>query len=109
MRVYSDVLAIDGGVGGAAVLMKNDEIVRERRFHLGSDREHTGYECELVGMILAIEMLREEGGRGTMSLGGDNQAAISATKAFISKPGHYLMDKFHDDYASSSQHMTTAS
>ncbi|KAG2343931.1 hypothetical protein BDR05DRAFT_863909, partial [Suillus weaverae] len=64
---------------------------------LGSDCEHTVYEGELVGMILAIEMLREEGGRGTMSLGIDNQVAICATKVFISKPGHYFMDKFHDD------------
>ena len=32
-----------------------------------------------------------------MALGVDNQAAIRATNAFQSKPGHYLMDKLHDD------------
>ncbi|KAG2340107.1 hypothetical protein BDR05DRAFT_1036078 [Suillus weaverae] len=48
-------------------------------------------------MILAIELLKEGGGEGSMALSVDNQAAIRATKAFISKPGHYLMDKFHDD------------
>ncbi|KAG2029191.1 hypothetical protein BDR03DRAFT_881577 [Suillus americanus] len=32
-----------------------------------------------------------------MALGADNQAAIRATLAFQSKPGRYLMDKFHDD------------
>jgi len=97
LRVYSDGSAIDGGVGGAAVLMRGEEVVREKRFHLGNDGEHTVYEGELIGMILAVELLREEGGRGTLALGVDNQAAITATRAFNSKPGHYLMDIFHDD------------
>jgi len=97
LRVYSDGSAVDGGVGGVAVLMRNDEVVRKKRFCLGSNQEHTVYEGKLVGMILAIELLREEGGQGTMALGVDNQAAISATHKFISKSGHYLMDKFHND------------
>ncbi|KAG1765679.1 hypothetical protein EDD22DRAFT_738844, partial [Suillus occidentalis] len=66
---------------------------------LGSDEEHTVYEAELVGMILAIQMLKEEGGSrgGTMALGVDNQVAILATTAFQSRPGHHLVDTFHDD------------
>lgn len=32
-----------------------------------------------------------------MALGVDNQATIRATDAFSSKPGHYLIDIFHDD------------
>jgi hypothetical protein len=39
LRVYSDGSAIDRGVGGAAVLMKNGEMVKERRFHLGSNQD----------------------------------------------------------------------
>jgi ribonuclease HI len=97
LRVYSDGSAVDGGVGGAAVLLRNGEVERTKRVYLGSDQEHTVYEGEMVGMILAIELLKEEGGSGSMALGVDNQAAIWATKAFVSKPGHYLMDKFHDD------------
>ncbi|KAG2744264.1 hypothetical protein P692DRAFT_201682902, partial [Suillus brevipes Sb2] len=64
---------------------------------LGSEKEHTVYEAEIVGMILAIELLREAGGEGTMALGMDNQAAIRVTNAFQSQPGHYLVDKLHDD------------
>lgn len=97
LQAYSDGSAIDGGVGGAAVLIRNGEVVGTKKFYLGGDQEHTVYEGELVGMILAIELLKEEGGEGSMALGIDNQAAIWATKAFVSKPGHYLMDKFHDD------------
>ncbi|KAG1888284.1 hypothetical protein F4604DRAFT_1674658 [Suillus subluteus] len=83
LQTYSDGSAVDGGVGGAAVLMRGGEVVKEKRFHLGSDREHTVYEGEIVGMILAVELLREERGGGTMALGVDNQAAISATNAFL--------------------------
>ncbi|KAG1876673.1 hypothetical protein DFJ58DRAFT_721136 [Suillus subalutaceus] len=97
LQAYSDGSAVDGGVGGAAVLMRGGEAVKEKRFHLGNDQEHTVYEGEIVGMILAVELLREEGGGGTMALRVDNQAAISATNAFVSKPGHYLMDIFHND------------
>ncbi|KAG1798858.1 uncharacterized protein HD556DRAFT_1231883 [Suillus plorans] len=72
-------------------------VVSERIFHLGSEREHTMYEAEIVGMIPAVELLREAGGEGTMALGVDNRAAIRATNAFQSQPGHYLINTFHDD------------
>lgn len=98
LRAYSDGSMVDGGVGGAAVVMRDNEVIGSKRFHLGSDREHTVYEAELVGMILAVQLLKETGGRrGTISLGVDNQAAIRATEAFRSQPGHYLTDQFHDD------------
>ncbi|KAG2751295.1 hypothetical protein P692DRAFT_20645432, partial [Suillus brevipes Sb2] len=77
--------------------LRNGEVERTKRVYLGSDQEHMVYEGEMVGMILAIELLKEEGGTGSMALGVDNQAAIWATKAFVLKPGHYLMDKFHND------------
>jgi hypothetical protein len=32
-----------------------------------------------------------------MALGVEKQAAISATNAFVSTPGHSLMDKLRDD------------
>lgn len=102
IRVYSDGSAVDRGVGGAAVAMEGERILRERRFHLGNDKTHTVYEGEVVGMILAVQLIKEElEARGerelTMALGVDNQAAIRTTTAFQSKPGHYLVDKFHDD------------
>ncbi|KAG2063424.1 hypothetical protein BDR04DRAFT_976650, partial [Suillus decipiens] len=66
---------------------------------LGKGDEHMVYKAELVGMILAVKILKEEGGgrRGTMALGVDNQTAILATTAFQSKPGHHLANSFHDN------------
>lgn len=102
LRVYSDGSAIDRGIGGAAVLMEGDRMVDERRFYLGKTEEHTVYEGEIVGMILVVELLRERTRRRgrarlTMALGVDNQAAIRATGGFQLKPGHYLINMFHDD------------
>ncbi|KAG1889997.1 hypothetical protein F4604DRAFT_642211 [Suillus subluteus] len=99
LRVYSDGSLVDGGVGGAAVLMRGEEVVKRKRLHLGRADEHTVYEAELAGMILAIQILKEEAGgrRGTMALGVDNQAVILTTTAFQSRPGHHLADTFHDD------------
>lgn len=101
IMVYSDSSAIDGGIGGAVVLMEGDEMVDERRLYLGKTKEHTVYEGEVVGMILVVELLRERTRRTRerpmMALGVDNQAAIHATGGFQSRPGHYLLDIFHDD------------
>ncbi|KAG2740535.1 hypothetical protein P692DRAFT_20655783, partial [Suillus brevipes Sb2] len=76
--------------------IQDGEVKDELRFYLGKDSEHTVYEGELVGMILAVELIRRAGGGESMALGVDNQAAIRATKAFNSQPGHHLMDTFHD-------------
>ncbi|KAG1851431.1 hypothetical protein DFJ58DRAFT_728872 [Suillus subalutaceus] len=91
LRVYLDGSAIEGGVGAAAVLMQGEEVRDKLRFHLGKDSEHTVYEGEIIGMILAVELLRRAGGEGTMALGVDNQAVIHATKSFNSQPGHYII------------------
>jgi hypothetical protein len=44
IRAYSDGSAVDGGVGGGAVIMRGEEVLRERRFYLGSNKDHTIYE-----------------------------------------------------------------
>ncbi|KAG2133232.1 uncharacterized protein EDB93DRAFT_1093380 [Suillus bovinus] len=75
-------------------------MLSERQFYLGKEEDHTVYEAEIVGVILAVELLREAGGKGTMALGVDNQAAIRSTSTFQSQPGHYLVDKFLDNLRS---------
>jgi hypothetical protein len=82
--------------------MEGERVVRERRFHLGSDKEHTVYEGEAVGMILVVQLVKEEieargNQRLTIVVGIDNQAAIRSTTSFQSKPSHYLIDTFHND------------
>jgi hypothetical protein len=50
------------------------------RYELGSAKDHTVYEGEVMGMILAVELLKRERRRVRMvSLGIDNTAAIQVT------------------------------
>lgn len=59
---YSDGSSKYGGVGGAEVLMRGEEVIRRKWLHLASDKEHTVYEAELAGMVLAVQLLKEDGG-----------------------------------------------
>lgn len=66
------------------------------QYHLGSDRNHTVYKAEVIGLLLATELLRGERWARKISMGIDNQAAILALRVFKSGSGHYLMDCFHN-------------
>jgi hypothetical protein len=49
---------------------------------LGKAEEHTVYELEIVGVVLAVQLLKEAGQAkeaATMALGVDNQAATRMT------------------------------
>lgn len=92
VRLYSDGSAHDGGVGAAAVLLRAGARPRILHRYLGSDEEHTVYEAELVGMGLAMQLLKTEVRRvGTATLGVDNQAALRATEITRPRAGHYLV------------------
>ncbi|KIK81534.1 hypothetical protein PAXRUDRAFT_155910 [Paxillus rubicundulus Ve08.2h10] len=58
--LYSDGSGLEGGISRAAVLRRGGEKKKSLRFYLGKAMEHTVYEGELVGMILALELLKEE-------------------------------------------------
>ena len=93
--LYSDGSGHDGRIGGAAVLRRRGIQVSSLRFELGADTDHTVYEGEIVGMILAVELLKKAPRAWKISLAIDNKAAILTTQVFASKPGHHLMDIFH--------------
>ena len=93
--VYTDGSGQDGKIGVAAVLRRKGTTIKTIKYHLGSDKNHMVYEAEVVGMLLAMELLRGERGARKVSLGINNQAAILALKALKSGSGHYLMDWFH--------------
>lgn len=89
--MYTDGSGIDGQVGAAAILYKNGTIKSRRRMRLGSIKHHTVYEGEGVGMILGLELMREERHlEGMVSMGVDNMAAISAMQSIKPKAGHYI-------------------
>ena len=98
--LYSDGSGFEGSIGGAAVLKRGGRTKKTLKFHLGSDKKHTVYEGEEVGMILAAELIRNEHQARKISLGVDSKAAIQAARSSKTAPGHYLMDLFHETLAS---------
>ena len=59
VKIYSDGSSINGGVGAAAVLYINNTPHHTLQHHLGSDKHHMAYKAELVGLILAAELLQQ--------------------------------------------------
>ena len=63
---------------------------------LGSEKHHTVFEGEGIGLILGLELIREEEwAEGMVSIGIDNVAAISATHTIKLSSSHYIWDIFH--------------
>ena len=96
IKVYTDGSGIEGMIGAAAVLYRDGVLKKKRRMRLGSTTHHTVYEGEGVGMILGLELIREEVDiEGMISMGTDNTAAITATHGIKPGPSHYIWDMFH--------------
>jgi ribonuclease HI len=99
IKVYSDSSGIEGKIGAAAVLFcycNGKHTKRTLCYCLGSETKHTVYEGELVGKILAQELLLQQtGGLGLVSLYIDSEAAVQASEINKPAPGHYLVDRFH--------------
>ena len=60
IKVYTDGSGYEGQIGAAAVLYRNGVLKKKRRLLLGSSKHHTVYEGEGIGMILGLELIREE-------------------------------------------------
>lgn len=96
VKLYTDGSGIEGKIGAAAVLYRDGVLKSRRRMCLGMEKHHTVYEGEGVGMILGLELLREEVHvEGLLPMGVDNTAAITATHAINPGPSHYIWDIFH--------------
>ena len=79
VKVYSDGSIHDGQVGAAAVMYRKGKHIRSLRLHLGPAEDHTIYEAELVGLLLAIHLIAtEKWCRVPCAIGADNQATIKA-------------------------------
>ena len=95
VKVYSDGSIHDGQVGAAAVMYRKGKYIRSLRLHLGPAEDHTIYEAELVGLLLAIHLIAtEKRCRVPCAIGADNQAAIKALHSELTKPGQHLAAEF---------------
>lgn len=97
VQVFSDGSGFEGVIGAAAVLYRGFRPPKVLRMHLGPDTEHTVYEGECVGQMLAVELIRREENIRTAIFAVDSQATIHALDSINTKPGHYLFDQVHCD------------
>jgi len=93
--IFTDGSSHNGLVGAAAVLFIDHNHIATLRHHLGKATEHTVFEAEAVGLLLAAHLLtqRREVTFPAMIF-ADNQAAIQSSSHPTAKPGHYLLIHF---------------
>ena len=60
VKVYADSSGIEGKVGAAAVLYRGDTQVQSLQCHMGTLKDHTTYGAKVVGIILGLELLKQE-------------------------------------------------
>ena len=94
VRIYSDGSGFKGGIGAAALLYLKDRLVQTLRYYLGTNKEHTVYEAESVGLAMGLHLPKGLNIKLThpMALGSDSQAVISALGNQRSHPGQYILD-----------------
>ena len=101
IKIYTDGSSQDGQVGASAVLYHvHNNIILEPtnvlRYRLGTDKEHTVWDAEVVGGILALWLLKDSNSisRHPITIYSDNQAFIKAFKAQRIKKGYHLIKEF---------------
>ncbi|KAK7015378.1 ribonuclease H-like domain-containing protein [Favolaschia claudopus] len=94
LAIFSDGSGYKKGVGAAAVA-ETKQGTQTRRFHLGPLASHTVFEGEVMGTILALDIIRNTPRIRSATILLDNQACIRALAANRPQPGQYLIREFH--------------
>ena len=98
IQVFCDGSGYEGGIGASAVLYENNRVAKTLHYFLGSEREHTVYEAEGIGIVMALHLLKNRNRQITrpLSICSDSQALLKALDNQHPHPGHYILDKIHD-------------
>lgn len=86
---------------------RQDDSPDVRRLHLGPEQDHTVFEAEVCGAILALDLVRATPRATRASLFLDCQPAISALMDPGAQPGQYLLQTFWDELRRLQQQRTT--
>ncbi|KAJ6614991.1 ribonuclease H-like domain-containing protein, partial [Mycena sp. CBHHK59/15] len=93
--VYTEGSGFEGGVGAAAVAWNGNGEGTHRTKHLGAEHEHTVFESEVVGAILALDIIKGTPRLTEVDIFTDCQPAIIALASPHPQPGQYLLALFH--------------
>ncbi|KAG2052020.1 ribonuclease H-like protein, partial [Suillus hirtellus] len=95
IQIFTDGSGYQGGIGAAAVLLREGQEPRALRYHLGNNEEHTVYEAELLGLTLAAHLIATERNLiYPLSILVDNQAAIHTGEVMNKTGSSYVADQF---------------
>ena len=90
LTIFCDGSGYRGGVGAAAVAKVGNQYL-SRSYHLGADDAHTVFEGEVVGIILATDIIREKIHVVKANILLDNQAAIQSMTRRRHQSGQQLI------------------
>ena len=93
IQVFTDGSGLYGQVGAAAVMYRRGQGPRVLRYHLGSLTEHTVFEAEAVGLLLALHMLKYERDIPWAVIRLDNQAVLGALHIRKPSPAQTIIDE----------------
>ena len=98
VQVFCDGSGFEGGIGASAVLYIDNLVDKILHYHLGSEKEHTVYEAEGIGIAMALHLLKVRNRQLTapLSICSDSQALLKALSNQRPHAGHYILDRIHD-------------
>ncbi len=91
LHIYTDGSGIEGQIGAAATTMNKWGVRTTLRHQLGSTDQHTIYEAELVGIILALHIANKHKGTCKITILTDNQVTIKAFDSNMMNASSYLV------------------
>jgi hypothetical protein len=92
IMIYTDRSGYQGMTGAAAILYITS--TAELRYQLGTLKQHTVFEGELVAIILGIHLAKDHlVNCAELNLSIDNQATIKSLKNNCAQPIQHLIDK----------------
>ena len=100
VKVFTDGSGMEGKIGAAAILYRNGNLKTKLRHQLGTQRQHTVYEGEGIGVVLGARLISNEWNIQSANFYIDNRASITATQLTKPNPGHYIFDALHKSIAS---------
>ena len=89
--IFSDGSCLDGRVGATAVMYRREPKVL--RYNMGLLTEHTIFEAEAIGVMLALHMLKMEWHVRKASIRLDNQAVLGALAERKPKLAQSIIDQ----------------
>ncbi|KAJ6459585.1 hypothetical protein C8R45DRAFT_1182435 [Mycena sanguinolenta] len=93
--IFTDGSGLEGGVGAAADATRGGALGEKKQRYLGHQREHTVFESEVCGSILALDIIASIPRLTSADIFMDCQPAITALDAPKNQPGQYLLAAFH--------------